>query len=361
MTQKLVPGGAFWMDGLCVPEQRETRKRAIGLMGNAYRDAAAVLVIDAGIRSCSFDAPEEERLLRVLTSAWMQRMWTLQEALLTRKLVFEFSDKPATLDDLIPSRENLLDVFKAQLAAEIFRLSTRQGYQQSPKGFGIGHVARSLRWRTTSRVEDETLAISSLLNVDTLELVRLPPEQRMMTLLLRVRHLPSNILFLSGPKLEEPFFRWAPRSLMIREGNQLGITEYNAVCTPEGLIARYICIFFDKTTFDRGERWFLQDKSSERFYSVMDIEAETGTASTPIKKYTCSAVLFQFQPTALEIGAAVLMENLGLGHTEKEEGQSCEYKRRLIIACIGVDEVATIGARRIVDVHSTGSTKVRLS
>ncbi|KAK0201162.1 hypothetical protein DFS33DRAFT_1112154 [Desarmillaria ectypa] len=76
IARRLIPSGAFWMDALCIPERRDTRKRAIGLMAQTYRNADAVLVIDAGIRSCSLYAPPEERLLRILSSGWMQRLWS---------------------------------------------------------------------------------------------------------------------------------------------------------------------------------------------------------------------------------------------------------------------------------------------
>ncbi|KAK0236550.1 hypothetical protein EDD85DRAFT_576878 [Armillaria nabsnona] len=110
IARRLIPSGAFWMDALCVPEKRDLRKRAIGLMAETYRNADAVLVIDSGIRSCSVFAPLEERLLHIISSGWMQRLWTLQEALLARKLIFEFADGFTTLDELIPTQEeDLLD------------------------------------------------------------------------------------------------------------------------------------------------------------------------------------------------------------------------------------------------------------
>ncbi|KAI0955592.1 hypothetical protein AcV7_006218 [Taiwanofungus camphoratus] len=203
LTRQLLPMGTFWMDALCVPERKNMRKRAIGLMGQTYRDAAVVLVIDAGIRSCSLNASQEEKLLRVLTSAWMQRLWTLQEALLAQKLVFEFSDGLATIQELLPSGEDLLDVLKTSLAAEIFRLSKYRNYGEDPAAFGLGDVARSLQWRTTSKLEDETLAIAGLLNVDAFELVNIPPEKRMARLLLRMGTQNTHEPWRSAPRCEQ--------------------------------------------------------------------------------------------------------------------------------------------------------------
>ncbi|KAI6036107.1 hypothetical protein BKA83DRAFT_1018703 [Pisolithus microcarpus] len=48
------------------------RKRAIGLMSKTHRDAQMALVLDSGIRSCFVSAPREEKLLRMLSSDWMQ-------------------------------------------------------------------------------------------------------------------------------------------------------------------------------------------------------------------------------------------------------------------------------------------------
>ncbi len=106
-------------------------------MAETYRNADAVLVIDSGIRSCSLSAPLEERLLHIISSGWMQRLWTLQEGLLARKLIFEFADGFATLDELIPTQEeDLLDALLTQLAAEIFRLTKYQRYAPPPMALG---------------------------------------------------------------------------------------------------------------------------------------------------------------------------------------------------------------------------------
>ncbi|KAI6045425.1 hypothetical protein EDC04DRAFT_2497115, partial [Pisolithus marmoratus] len=66
--QRLISTGAFWIDSLCVPEARNSRGRAIGLMSKTYSDAQVVLVLDSGIHSCSISAPREEKPLKVLSS-----------------------------------------------------------------------------------------------------------------------------------------------------------------------------------------------------------------------------------------------------------------------------------------------------
>jgi hypothetical protein len=162
LTSRVLPDAEFWIDGLCIPDAGGMRKLAIGLMAQTYRDAAALLVLDKGLQMCSFTAPLEEKLLRVLVSGWMQRLWTLQEAVLAKKLVFLFSDALVPLVDLLPpAKEMPLSALKINLAAEIFRPSKKSKYNQLTSS----DVARSLRWRATSRAGDETLAIASLLGV----------------------------------------------------------------------------------------------------------------------------------------------------------------------------------------------------
>ncbi|PCH37220.1 hypothetical protein WOLCODRAFT_159523 [Wolfiporia cocos MD-104 SS10] len=205
LTTSLVPGGAFWMDSLCVPRQKDMRRKAIGLMVQTYRDAEIVLVIDAGIRSFSVNSSTEEKLLRVLMSEWMQRLWTLQETILSCKLVFEFAERTVSVEEVIPRNErDLLDVVPTKLASEIQRLCLKRRFIAGK--LGIGDVSSFLRTRATNRSENETFAISSLLDVDAYELADLPHEKRMMTILTRLRNVPANIIFLSGSKLSEQGF-----------------------------------------------------------------------------------------------------------------------------------------------------------
>jgi len=152
-------------------------------MRQTYKDAAEVLVIDAGIRSCSLSALLEEKMLHVLSLGWMQRLWTLQEGLLAQKLVFQFSDWLTTLRELLPVGEDIFDVLLINLASGIFRLIKYR--QNGGSKLRLGDVMQSRRWRTTSKAGDETLAISGLLGIDAFELANALTEERMKLFLLR--------------------------------------------------------------------------------------------------------------------------------------------------------------------------------
>ena len=320
--------GAFWMDSLCVPEKRELRKRAIGLMAKTYRDASATLVLDSGIRHCSVSAPLEEKLLFILSCGWMHRLWTLQEGLLARCLVFAFADGLKNIDDLIPVGEDITDCLLTDLSSEIFRLTKYQRSLRMDSGeFGIGDIVRSLVWRTTSRAEDETLAIAGLMNVDARELINLPPHERMRTFLLRVEKFPPSIILMSMPKLKVPGFFWAPQALMQKGGSFMAISgKYDAICTPNGLLAEYAAVYFRPKSVRNDVQWFLFDASKNCYY-----KARVPIPDNPGSEYSCNALLMMKLPRPLElvVCAAVLIA----GADAKEQGNRmvCEYKQRLFL------------------------------
>ncbi|OCH84933.1 hypothetical protein OBBRIDRAFT_807893 [Obba rivulosa] len=291
LARELVPGGAFWMDALCVPADKPMRKRAIGLMGQTYGKAELVLVIDSGIRKCSVRAHLKQKQLWVFTSGWMQRLWTLQEAM--HRLLMR---KGADVD-------------------EASRLPMIR----------FGHVLNCLEWRTTSKAEDETLAISSLLHVDAFELVNLAPEKRMMTLLLRVRNVPSQLVFMTGPKLDIPGFRWAPKTFMTSGRVEAG--QCDAECTPDGLSATYSVFSFDKTTFREDERWWLThddiESTNQTSYGLRSAVSTNASGTSNDRQYTCNAVLCR-GPDVHELDRviALLINEDDLGLVESLENRT---------------------------------------
>ncbi|KAL6306294.1 hypothetical protein BKA93DRAFT_773953 [Sparassis latifolia] len=120
------------------------RKRGICLMDQTYRDAAAVLVVDAGIRSCSLRAPHE-KLLRVLSPGGCSGCGRCRRRSSPTSWSFEYADGTTSLRGLISVGEDLLDVPKTNLAAELFRLSKRGLHiEEGPTGCGRTRRSRSL-------------------------------------------------------------------------------------------------------------------------------------------------------------------------------------------------------------------------
>ncbi|KAI0765383.1 hypothetical protein C8Q74DRAFT_1050657 [Fomes fomentarius] len=219
LARRLNPNGAFWQDGLCVPEDKPLRRRAIGLMAETYENADKVLVIDSGIRSqCSLSAPKEACLLRIATSGWVQRIWTLQEGMLARELYFEVADGVIDCTHFngaaYHTASGLIPILQYRCQDDSTK-EFRKRLAESPK-CTLNDIIALLRYRTTSHPEDEPLAIAGLLGVDASELLKFDDaQQRMKALLMRVKDLPRQLAVFGwlSERLAVPNFTWAPRTL----------------------------------------------------------------------------------------------------------------------------------------------------
>lgn len=131
LAAELVPDGYFWIDSLCVPEDRAPRKKAIQMMGFTYKKAAQVLVLDASIQKCLSEESQEQKLLYVLASGWMRRLWTLQEGILATKLVLRLAGSSIPVHELIPEMADLhQNPLLISLASGIHRLSKKGANQK---------------------------------------------------------------------------------------------------------------------------------------------------------------------------------------------------------------------------------------
>lgn len=292
-AQSMVPSGRFWVDALCVPAQRDARQRALKLMGRAYRDAEAVVVRDQTIEACSQDGSSAELLLRILTAPWMRRLWTLQEAMLARRLFFVLSDGVVPFHGILPDADRLLtDPVLAGFAAEIHRLTKLRPRRNS---LAFADVARALRWRATSRLSDEIPAIVSLLlnDEDARRVLAAPAERKMESLFSAVGKVPKSVVFLSGPKLPTVGFRWAPATFMtVATGQEKGGRDFigaspSSIVTPDGLVDEFWVFEIHSTVREfagaEGERWMFQCGINEEF-AVTRMRIETGL-------YRCSFLL----------------------------------------------------------------------
>jgi hypothetical protein len=241
----------FWIDSLCIPPHSSSLWMAalIGIR-DVYVCATLVLVIDRLIQKCSPVASTEKLFASIYMSAWMQRMWTYEEAVLAKRLVFligddEFHDLNFSPGSMQPSMRRTVSVVWRTLGRQLYWLRTEG------KAFSIGHVYHAFRFRLTNAKGDEFLSVASLLRfsagqLDALEHVKREERARLFWLMLR--DIPADVVFIQGPKLSLSGFHWAPRTMMYPSATGLstGPNSQKSICTTDGLIGTYLYLRFDR-------------------------------------------------------------------------------------------------------------------
>lgn len=176
---------AFWMDTLCIPvgeTYTDWRNQAILSLTRVFKDASTVLVLDMEVNEVSTSASHLEKELRVITCDWMRRVWTLQEAILTRpgNLYWQFREQGLAAEDIwvenkhhdplrVSYRTSAFDKRLPVLSVNS-RVSGSRDPQQFSKEFL--DVVYALRFRSLSRNEDETICIAPMIGLERKELLK---------------------------------------------------------------------------------------------------------------------------------------------------------------------------------------------
>ena len=324
---------SLWIDSLCVPSLSKHRRKSIGLLRNVYRNASKVLVVDKMIRQCSADTSAEELAWSIISSPWMQRLWTYQESYLANNVVFELSgDSFLDIADFpFSTLPDSVQVVVSSLMPNVRILRPDLGLH-GDRRTNIGEVSSALNWRTTSKMEDEVLAIAALLNVSSEALAVTDPKQRMQHFYLMVRNMPHDIIFFDAPKMQEPPFRWAPKSFMARAEITSDTTPegQRAVCTEAGLHCKYLTLqLHQEQKGEDGLVWWILEDSEREWYTIYWDPTLMNYSSSSFNAIIIRAIQGEgyLVPdlNAVREGIAVLTL------TEKGEYLTCEYAGRVTL------------------------------
>ncbi|KAL4977586.1 hypothetical protein BDW66DRAFT_165481 [Aspergillus desertorum] len=238
------PSLLFWMDTMCIPvaeKHRELRSKAIKSMKTVYERAFRVLVLDGDIQSFS-SSDYTQSFMRIRLSAWMRRLWTLNEGVLANRLCVKFAD--GIFDVHERSKAQQSEAYESELAQtkhsygtpmrdadnfhwkfrllrvnvisepdpRMVRRTTYSSAETSPEAkrcFAIMEAFSAALYRSTSKERDEMLCFASLIGWDTSLLKGLPFEDHMHVLLSTEKYLPQGMLFLAGPRMRQRGWRWA--------------------------------------------------------------------------------------------------------------------------------------------------------
>ena len=226
---RTLPGKAsdlvlFWIDTIgCPPdaaEKGEAQTLAISMMRQTYENACAVLVLESWIQATNIGQMTDlERVLRILSSGWNSRLWTLQEGALAQNLFFQFADMAYDLEGGFESLNSLDDsILEYSLLRDniMQRMQDLRSFKNRDTTIlhKITAAVFALAFRSTSVATDEALCLATLLDMDVMKVYQEPTKKRMIHIWRSFDSVPVKFLFLPHPKLQTPGFRWAPSTLL---------------------------------------------------------------------------------------------------------------------------------------------------
>lgn len=338
----------IWIDSLCVPEEKSFRRQAIRLMAKTYENASITIVLDSSMRTIQFDLTPssiERTLLNLVTSTWMQRLWTLQEACLSRLLVFQFKNTMATSMDvylgLVKALNDhwhvnpVLQVLASQFLKLIKYSEGTDGWIS--KKLQLGDLSRMLQRRRTSKPVDETAAVAGLLHVDVTPLLETDsPEERMAISFALLHKIPSDIIMSPLPRLKQSGFRWAPESFMSYESPNHHWALSNgdraqwAECSPEGgLCGRYGLTTFSKVVHVGSLNAVVYQVGQHVFKANL---SPSSTSNNDTCEFNALATLPHLRRVGFagyELAAALMSTEAALAGSWEQGLSAYEYKGRI--------------------------------
>ena len=236
---------AFWIDTMCIPvnpEFKALRKVAIARLAATYRQARQVLVLDADLQRCSKNCSRTELAIRIVSSGWMRRLWTLQEAVMSDKVAnagkvdVQFLEGPVEFNAI--AGKNIQTLHHTEYALKTIYSAFPQ-YRNRDRAFAF--LARALEYRTTSKLEDEAICLASILGLEPKAITSIASfntaQERMHTLYTLIEQIPASVLFNRSKKLERDF-RWAPATLLGNKAHY-SFRGIAARCDAEGLHVQF--------------------------------------------------------------------------------------------------------------------------
>lgn len=226
----------FWLDTLCVPREKELRKKAILQMRQIYQCAHRVLVIDSSLLDLSIETDLITKYFRLYLSNYLRRLWTLQEAVMARSLIFQLKDGSITPREL--EHETLEYKSVIQFYSDIiqhcsdpfdtlfdFYVIGDAHVQELTPEIAFAPFADAIQHRSTKQPLDETLCFAAILRMDVDPLLKVADDKRMEKFFEMLGTIDATIIFNNFPRLSTPGFRWAPQSIIGQAYNLFPISH----------------------------------------------------------------------------------------------------------------------------------------
>ena len=132
---------------------------------------------------------------------------------------------------------------------------SQNNFVRDPNGIisaaAIGEVLEAMRKRSSTREEDQAIIIGTILGLDVKLLASSRGQERMRAFYDVLERIPAEWIFLGLPTLDLPNYRWAPKTLILKNQPTLvpvdffGSGKYSTV-TEKGLLGTYPVITLQK-------------------------------------------------------------------------------------------------------------------
>ncbi|EWG49979.1 hypothetical protein FVEG_09320 [Fusarium verticillioides 7600] len=312
----------FWLDTFAIPQRGtgdtrhgQLKRKAIGLIHHIFNNAEHCIILDRYLMNFgrAYDSNCRAIGAEVLASGWMMRLWTLQEAFVSDQLHLAlrghdvFNKKPHDLDNFWTDtngqdvlRSSITEITRGKVEVNLMRTGPRRPLAEksiSERALLIGSAWRAVRYRTTRNPGEETLALSSLLDIPILQddespVLSTSREEDRERLMERFwgtvgndnafgNAIPPGIIFLPGKRLSSEGFRWAPFTWMSGEVEAypfpLDNPKHPTKLIPKGLVVQLpgFCLYptGDKlrdiiSTSNRSSFRFSVSRGLDEWYQV---------------------------------------------------------------------------------------------
>jgi hypothetical protein len=222
-------------------------------MRDVYKQAERVLVLDSELMASTVDASYEELNMRIHTSWWIRRLWTIQEAVLAKRLVFQFADgayifTTGSLSWQARKQDLDLNYFNSIGWDCLLGFDAYDSFNGSAFIRYIWIIL--LSGRSVTVEADEPICGAILMNfdmnklMDASKLKSAPLEEDKLKAVKQARmrefwrlhgdRVPLGVLYIPGPRLNDQGFSWAPASFLACQSAGVGFDNTGTV-TDEGL------------------------------------------------------------------------------------------------------------------------------
>ena len=161
---------------------------------------------------------------------------------------------------------------------------------RAAEGDLVDKLTEACKYRTTSRLPDQTFCLASIAGFDVHEIVEPSThEQKMKIFLLQIRDLPNRIIFFKGPKMSlDNFFLGHLYPFCTRREHRISLALTKIIlparlCTPHGLQGRWpgFLLRFPATAGPHIDLYYFMYGDSWMMISSIDLMQRKSHSSTP--------------------------------------------------------------------------------